>query len=202
LDAWLARLGGSRFRSLDDRSRAVVEMRAAGTDAIFPLLIRMLVDADPDARSVACEAVLLVDAERGVPLVLPLLRDPDDGVRWWACDCLWQHGDDRAVAPLIAIQQTNGDAQVRGAAARGLGRLGSPAVIPALLAAMAADREEDIHGDSPSRCAAMAIDDILCAEETLARIGDGNRLPDKEPDFDELRRLAEKRYWQWSGGPA
>src|SRR5262249_20723671 len=138
LDAWLARLGGPGFRSLDDRNRAVAEVRAAGADAIFPLLIPMLADINPAARSKPCEAVLLVDPQRGVPLVLPLLRDPDDGVRWWACDCLWQHGDDRAVPPLIAVLQTDDDPQVRGVAARGLGHLGSPAVIPALLAAMAA----------------------------------------------------------------
>jgi HEAT repeat protein len=202
LDAWLARLGGPGFRSLDDRDRAVAAMRAAGADAIFPLLIPMLADTDPEARSKACEAVLLVAPERGVPLVLPLLRDPDDGVRWWACDCLWQHGDDRAVDPVLAVLQTDDDPQVRGVAARGLGQLGGPAVIPALLAAMAADHEEDIHGDSPGRCAAMALDEILHAGKARAPISDVNRSAEKEPDLDELRRLAEKRYMQWSGATA
>jgi hypothetical protein len=162
----------------------------------------MLNDDDLEARCAACEAVLWVDAERGVPLVLPLLGDPDEVVRWWACECLWRFGDDRAVAPLVVALRSDGDAQVRGSAAGALGRLGGPAVIPALLAAMASDHEEDIHGHTPSRCAAMALDDILGTEETRIRVGTVNRSPDRPPDFDRLRRLAEDRYRQWSGGPA
>jgi HEAT repeat protein len=202
LDEWLSRLGGPGFRSLDDRDRAVEKMRAAGTDVIFPLLIPMLIDVDPERRSNACEAVLLVDAQRGVPLVLPLLRDPDEGVRWWACDCLRQHGDERAAAPLIGVLQSDDDAEVRGAAARALGRLGGPAVIPALLAALAADHEEDIHGHSPAWSAALALDEILGTEETRVRISDLNPSPHNQPVLDQLRRLAERRYWQWSGGLA
>ena len=67
---------------------------------------------------------------------------------------------------------------------------------------MASDHEEDVHGHTPSRCAAMALDDILGTEETRIRLGAVARMPDKPPDFDRLRRLAEDRYRQWSGGRA
>ena len=188
LDAWLARLGGPGFQSFDDRDRAVGEMRAAGRDAVLSTLVPLLTDDDPEVRCTACEAVLLVNAGRGVPLALPLLRDPDDNVRFGACEGLWQYGDDRAVAPLVAALQSDDDPQVRGSAATGLGRLGGPAVIPALLAAMADDHEEDDQGHTPSWCAAMALDDILGTEETRIRVGNVNRLPDKKPDLDKLRR--------------
>jgi HEAT repeats len=202
LDAWLARLGGPGFESFDDRDRAVGEMRAAGTDAVLSLLGPLLTDDDLEVRCTACEAVLLVDAGSGVPLVLPLLRDPNEVVRLSACEGLWQYGDDRAVAPLVAALQSDDDPQVRGSAAMGLGRLGGPAVIPALLAAMVDDHEEDIQGHTPSWCAAMALDEILGTEETRVRVGNVNRLPDKEPDLDKLRLLAEERFRQWSARPA
>lgn len=190
LDAWLARFGGPRFRGFDDRDRAVAEMRAAGRDAVFPLLIPLLNDDDLEVRCAAYEAVLWVDPERGVPLVLPLLGDPGEVVRWCVCGCLGQFGDDRAVAPLVAVLRSDGDAQVRGTAALALGRLGGPAVIAVLLAAMANDHEEDIHGHTPSSCAATALDEIL-----------GTKLTDKRPDLDRLLGLAEDRYCQWSDGP-
>jgi HEAT repeat protein len=200
LDAWLGRLGGPGFVDFDDRARAVAEMRAAGADAVLALLIPMLIDQDPDARCTACETVLLVDADRGVPLVLPLLRDPHQVVRVCACDCLGQFGDHRAVAPLVAVLQSDADPQARGSAALWLGRLGGPAVIPALLAAMANDHEADILGHTSSHCAAMALDEILGTEETRIRVGTVNRLPGKRPDLDRLRRLAEERYQRWSSG--
>jgi HEAT repeat protein len=202
LDAWLARLGGPGFESFDDRDRAGAAMRAAGTDAVFPLLIPMLKDEDPEARCTASKAILLVDAERGIPLVLPLLGDPDECVRVRACDLLGLLGDARVVDPLVAVLQSDEDPQVRGYAALGLGRLGGPVVIPALLATMADDHEADILGHTPSRSAAMALDDILGTEETRIRVGRFSKLPSRPPDLDRLRRLAEERYRPWSSGQA
>jgi HEAT repeat protein len=199
LEGWLARLGGPGFKGRQDRDQAVAEMRTAGADKLYPLLVPMLADPDAEARCKGCEAVLRLDARRGVELVLPLLRDADVTVRWFACGCLWELGDDRAVAPLLAILQTDEDAQVRGVAARALGRLGGPAVIPALLATMASDHEQDLHGHSPSGCAATALDDILDTEETRIRVSATLcKMRPGEPDLGRLRRLAEALYQQWS----
>jgi HEAT repeat protein len=196
LDAWLARLGGPGFVGFENRDAAVAEMRAAGADALFPLLIPMLA-GDAEARCTACEAILRVDAERGVELVLPCLSDPDVVVRWFACECIAGMGGKRAIPALLSALRSDEDAQVRGTAARGLGWQGGPEVIPALLSAMASDHETDIHGHSPSHCASMALDDVLGSDETCLHFGNVCRMLDREPDLDRLRRLAEERYLLW-----
>jgi hypothetical protein len=201
LEGWLARFGGPAFKGFEDRDRAIADMRAAGVDNLLPLLVPMLTDLNVEARCTGCEAVLALDARRGLELVLPLLQDPDVAVRWYTCECLREFGDDRAVAPLLATLQTDEDAQVRGTAAGALGRLGGPAVIPALLAAMATDHELDIHGHSASHCAAMALDDILGTNETRIRVSQTTcKMRPGRPDLERLRRLAEERYQQWSSG--
>jgi hypothetical protein len=190
LDACLARLGGPGYKGSDDRKQAVAEMRAVGADLLFPLLIPMLT-GDEESRCTACEAILLVDAERGLDLVLPLLRDPDLGARWFVCDCVAGLGGARAVPALLTVLQSDEDAQVRGTAARGLGWQGGPECIPPLLQPMASDHEIDIHGHSPSHCASMALDDILGTDETCLHLDNVCRMLDREPDLDRLRRLAE-----------
>ena len=179
-----------------ERAAAVAEMRAAGADALFPLLVPMLA-GDAAARSTACEVILKVDAERGMEFVLPLLNDPDDNVRYIACECLAELGGKGAVPTLLSVLRSHPDTSLRCTAARGLGLQGGPDVIPALLTAMASDQEFDDQGYSPSHCASMALDDVLGTEETRLRFGSVCRLPDRKPDLDRLRRLAEERYRQW-----
>jgi HEAT repeat protein len=178
-------------------------MRGEGAERLFPLLVPMLTGPDPEGRCTACEAVLWVDARRALELVLPLLADPEVTVRWYACGCLHDFGDDRAIDPLIRVLQGDPDAQVRGTAAYALGGIGSPAAIPALLAAMESDHELDLHGHSASSCAATALDDILGTNETRIKVSEKLcRMRAGKPDLDRLRRLAVERYQEWSEGPA
>lgn len=196
LDAWLARLGGPGFKGDDDREQAVAEMRAAGKQMLFPLLIPML-SAELESRCKACKAILLVEPEQGLELVLPLLRDTDSCVRWYACTNIAQYGGARTARVLREILQSDDDAQVRGTAAAGLGKHGGPEDIPLLLQVMAQDHEKDTHGHSPSHCAAMALDDILGTDETCLHLGTVCRMLDRSPDLDRLRHLAEERYQRW-----
>ena len=196
LDAWLARLGGPGFVGFEDRDAAVAEMRAAGADALFPLLLPMLA-GDAEARCTACEAILRVDPERGLKSALPLLDDANAGVRYFACECLAESGGQGAVPALLSVLRSHADPNLRCSATWGLGRHGGPGVIPALLAAMASDHETDDMGHSPSHCASMALDNLLGTEETRLRFGDFCRMLDREPDLDRLRRLAEERYRHW-----
>jgi HEAT repeat protein len=160
----------------------------------------MLTLPDPEVRCTACQAVLWIDANRAIELVLPLLDDRDVAVRYNACGCLHDFGDERAINPLVRVLQSDPEAQVRGIAAYALGGIGSPAAIPVLLAAMESDLEPDMLGHSPSSTAATALDDILGTNETRMKVSETLRqMRAGEPDLNRLRRLAQKRYQEWSG---
>jgi HEAT repeat protein len=185
----------------EGRTRVVEEMRAVGTDIVVPLLAARLADPDMEVRCRAILALLFLDAGRAIDLVLPMLADPEETVRWHACGCLHDFGDERAVGPLVAVLAGDPDPQVRGTAAYALGGIGSPAAIPALLDALEADHELGAVGHSASSCAATALDDILGTDETRIRVSESLRqMQSGKPDLDRLRRLATERYQEWSGG--
>ena len=143
--------------------------------------------------------VLRIDAPRAIELVLPLLDDPDSTVRWNACGCLHDFGDERAVASLIQVLQGDPDPQVRNTAAYALGGIGSPAAIPALLATLESDHELNELGYSASACAETALDNILGTDETRIRLPDGLcKMQEHPPDVDLLKRLAHEMYEDWS----
>src|SRR5262245_32445825 len=125
LDAWLARLNGPGYIGREDRDRVVAEMRAEGPERLFPLLAAMLASQDPEIRCVSCETVFRIDPIRALELVLPLLNDSEMAVRWHACGCLHDFGDERAVGPLSKVLKEDPDAQVRGTAAYALGGIAS-----------------------------------------------------------------------------
>jgi hypothetical protein len=85
---------------------------------------------------------------------------------------LHDFGDERAVPALAELLRRDPDPTVRGTAAYALGGIGSPAAIPALLAALGSDNESDELGHSPSSCAATALDDILGTAETRIRVSE------------------------------
>lgn len=202
LQAWLSILvGGSESEGTDARERAVVEMQAMGAERLFPLLAPLLSGDDPEARCLACEAALRVDAGRAVELVLPLLADPEAIVRWHACGCLHDFGDERAVSALVRVLQADPVAGVRSTAAYALGGIGSPAAVPALIAALQADHEPDANGHTASSCAATALDDIVGTDETRIREPDGLcTLADGPPDLESLKQRAQARYEAWRTG--
>jgi HEAT repeat protein len=187
------------FRDDGCRERAVAEMRAAGVDNVFPLLNERLKGEDSDTRCDAITALVFLDGHRAVEPVVAMLADPDTTVRWHACGCLHDFGDERAVPALCDVLRRDSDPQVRGTAAYALGGIGSPAAIPSLLAALGSDNEYDIHGHSPSSCAATALDDILGTHETRIKLGGGLcRMAEWPPDLDRLRRLAQALFQRWS----
>jgi HEAT repeat protein len=132
-----------------------------------------------------------------------MLVDPAVEVRWHACGCLHDFGDERAVPALFKVLRHDPDPQVRGTAAYALGGIGSPAAIPALLATLGSDNEYDKLGHSPSSYAATALDDILGTHETRIRMDGGLcRMASWPPDLDRLRCRAEELFQQWSRGRA
>lgn len=196
---WLDAINRPTIGDAGCRDRAVAEMRAAGVDNVFSLLNRRLTDENPEARCDAITALAFLDPRRAVEPIAAMLEDPDTTVRWHACGCLHDFGDERAVPALCNVLRRDPETQVRGTAAYALGGIGSPAAIPNLLAALGTDNEHDIHGHSPSSCAATALDEILGTHETRVHLGDGIcRMAAGKPDLDRLRHLAEQLFQEWS----
>lgn len=205
LDEWLALLGGPGAcpQGPEVRERGIAEMCAVGADRLFPLLVPKLAGPNPEERCAACEAVLRIDAPRAIELVLPLLDDPEAVVRWQACGCLHDFGDERTIGPLIRVLQSDPDAMIRGTAAYALGGIGSPAAIPALLAALESDHEFDELGHSASSCAATAVDDILNTNETRIRLSEGLcKMQQRPPDLERLKQRAHEMYEHWATSQA
>jgi HEAT repeat protein len=203
LDRWLRLLGGSEWEGPEGRDRAVREMRALGTDTVFPMLARKLSDVALETRCAAIKALSLTDAGRAVALLLPLLRDPDVVIRLSVCQALRVPEAQAAVQALVEVLRSDPDPQVRGYAAGALGHIGSPAAIPALLRAMDADHEPDVLGHTPGHSAASALDDLLGTNMTRIRLSESLcTLRPGPPDLEGLRRLAVQAYEAWSGGPA
>jgi HEAT repeat protein len=203
LERWLDAINRPTFDANGCRDRAIDEMRAAGAENVLPLLADRLKAADPEIRCDSITALLFLDADRAVELVMAMLNDPDTTVRWHACERLYGFGDERAVPVLGELLRRDPDPQVRGTAAYAMGGIGSPAAIPSLLAALGSDNEYDSQGHSPSSCAATALDEILGTHETRIHLGGGLcRMADSEPDLDRLRRLSEELFQKWSEGRA
>jgi HEAT repeat protein len=190
---WLSSLNGTRSDPVVD------EMRAIGTETVFPLLRDRLADPDPEVRCAAILSLVLLDSQRAVEVVAAMLADPDATVRWQAAGCLHDFGDERAIPALVKTLRRDSDPMVRGTAAYALGGIGCPAAIPALLAALGLDNEADELGHTPSGSAATALDDILGTDETRIKLaGSLCTIRAGKPDLDLLRQMATERYQQWS----
>ncbi len=159
--ALLRKLSGPGFTGREDRALAIKQLKSFGCDRAYPALLPLLNHRDLDVRCHAAEAILGIDAQHGLPHVLPLLRARSKTLRWSVCGLLHDFGDRRALAPLIERLQIDRDAQIRGTAAYALGGIGLLQAIPALVQTEQLDHEIDIHGHSPSSTATTAISEIL-----------------------------------------
>jgi HEAT repeat protein len=176
-------------------------MQAIGTANVFPLLTQRLSDLDLDVRCAAIEALGLVDARHAVELLVPLLSDQEEVVRICACEALSTPEAAAATESLIVVLRDDTDPQVRNYAARALGHIGRRAAIPALLRAMDTDQEPDMHGHTPSHCAAAALDDMLGTNCTRIRLPSGTCTMRPGPDdIDGLRNQAMQAYEEWASG--
>lgn len=198
LDEWLALLTGSGWKGDEECRRAVRELREAGPDRLFPLLVPRLNSPDPEVRGQAALGALYVDRQLGVELVLPLLHDEDRVVRWWVCGLFHDFPDRRAINALVERIREDEDPQVRGTAAYSLGGIGCPSCISALIEALETDHELDQHGHSASSCAATALDDILGTDETRIRLsGSLRKMQSQKPNLKSLKDNAKPVFRDW-----
>jgi HEAT repeat protein len=186
----IARIIEPSMDRLKYRDDCLKELREIGSTKALPFLSKLLADADGEYR---CEAALLILSlgSEGIPLVLPLLRDSQDWVRWNVAGYLGDFGE-TVIEPLIEVLKTDADPGVRGQAASALGRVGSPQSIPPLLEALDHDNETDSLGYSPSFIASQALDNILGSNETRIKLSDGYcKLAPWEPNLEALKSRRE-----------
>ena len=159
---WLQFFGGSGRKEKGTREHVLNEMRTIGADILFPLLMSQINDsnADINVRCQANRALLNIDKNKGIELLLPLFSDSDATFRSDICGLMYEFGDERVIESLIDRMKNDSDPQIRGTAAYALGGIGSSKAIPALLETLNNDYESDKLGYSPSFCAKTAIDEI------------------------------------------
>jgi HEAT repeat protein len=124
----------------------------------------LLKGRDPDLRCDAAEALLRIDANQTLELVLPLLTDPISSVRWNTCGLLHDFGDQRAIPLLVAVLRNDPEADVRGMAAYALSEIGDPSALEALRQAAQSDDGTDYEGRRVCDAATDAIANILARE--------------------------------------
>lgn len=129
-------------------------------EPLIDVLSGLVKGIDPELRCDAAYILLKIDAKRAVPLVLPLLADPDSAVRWNTCGLLHDRGDERATEGLVKLLREDPDAGTRHIAAWALGACGDARALPALEVAAATDDGEDYEGRTVSEAAVGALFEI------------------------------------------
>jgi len=128
---------GSRYPDL--RRSAVEGLVKKRTAAAQKLLARALEDEERDVRLLALEALVEADAQ---PVLRMALENAHADVRLRAAAALARRGDPAALAPLLALataaepdedERKPDWARLAEAALVGLGRLGDPSALPALV---------------------------------------------------------------------
>lgn len=142
--------------------RSMSELRSIDRDDVVEELRRLLVNAAPEMRSNAAEALAQIDSNLAVPLILPLLEDADSDVRWNTCGLLHDFGDSRATSALVNALKCDSQPDVRFLAACALGRVGDRSAIPAINRVIENDDGKDREGRSVRTAAAVALEGIRC----------------------------------------
>ncbi len=122
-----------------------------------------LLHPDPSRRCDAIELLLLIDPQKNLELVTPLLDDPLSFVRLCVCtefefNEMYQI---ELLNPMIKLLLEDSDPDVRYNAAFILGRIGDDRALPALEWAVQYDKGQDYEEDLVSARANWAIQEIL-----------------------------------------
>jgi HEAT repeat protein len=160
LQECLELLIGPGYKGRAACDQAVAELKALGASRLFPLLIPMLDSQTLLIRLEASRAILSIDEQKGIELLLPYLHDPDPEFRYDVCGLMHDFGDRRVTIPLIELMQNDTDPQIRGQAAFALGAIGDIRALSALTETMNSDHEVDMLGYSPSTSAKKALKQI------------------------------------------
>ncbi len=128
-------------------------------DSLFEIL-RDILETEEKMRNVTTRAMMKIDENRALPLILPLLDDPNPDVRWHICGLLSQCQDDKVFKPLTQRLQDL-DPEVRSIATFALGKIGDESVLPALEWTKQNDEGTDFEGRPVSLLAEHSINEII-----------------------------------------
>jgi hypothetical protein len=128
---------------------AIGKLSKCDKSLVYETLTRTLKSDDLEMRCRAATALCLLDRENCI-LLIPLLQDLEDGVRWHICGLLHDFGNDKTIIPLTHIAKTDKAVGVRVQATSALGRIGGKNIMPTLEWIRDNDHEFDIHRWSPS----------------------------------------------------
>ncbi|MEP7027294.1 MAG: HEAT repeat domain-containing protein [Candidatus Eisenbacteria bacterium] len=114
------------------RVRAADALGSLGGDNVVPAVIGLMNDPDEAIRRHAVEILNAVPHRAAVPALVAALADPDWWVRERAIEALARTGDERALAPLLAL--LDAEPGVAGLCVRALAAIGHPRALRPLVA--------------------------------------------------------------------
>jgi HEAT repeat protein len=146
------------------RERAMLALEGLDRAAVIRELGSLLHGRDAELRCDAAEALLRIDSNRTIDLVLPLLTDSMSTVRWNMCGLLHDFGDQRSIPFLVQVLLNDPEADVRLMAAHALGEIGDRSTLSALRQVAASDDGTDYQGRRVRDAATDAIESVLTRE--------------------------------------
>jgi HEAT repeat protein len=107
------------------RIKAIFAMEYVKSADVFPHLITLLKDPDPDIRSAAIQILGVKAHPKSLNNLVKHLKDPSPAVRVHTAEALGHFSDVRLVPYLVSLLKDD-DEQLVISAARSLGSIGSP----------------------------------------------------------------------------
>ena len=141
------------------REEAFQEIRKLGTPGA-DILISMLHNASDEDRCDAAWVLLDLNSQAYLDILLQLLKDSSETVRWFLCGALRNVNDDRCIAPLLDIILYDPSAGVRYLACETIMVIGDYRAIPTLTIVSENDNGQDYEGRTVKEMALWAIDEI------------------------------------------
>ena len=179
---------------MEERRDAVMRLGNLHAAEASRAAVPALSDASPIVRATAAKAVLSLDPNESVSVLLPLLKDKDEFVRREAAYALGRTRSRSATAALSERLLTDKEDGVRAAAAVALGNIADEAAVVSLASALAPELAERGNGRRKReqnvfvlRAAAVSLGEIGSRAGTPALI---SALSNEKFDGDVRREAA------------
>lgn len=136
---------------------AVAQLACLASEKASEILRQLITDVHPKVRARVAIAAHEINLPNVEQLVLPLLDDQQDYVRWHACEILHFRASRNASAKLLGLMSHDVDPFVRNRASIALGTIGSLDDVPVMEKAAIAEHDVDHEGSPISLAIARSI---------------------------------------------